>query len=183
MAGSIKKKSRDSLERLPHEGVSSNLGHRFKIERLPFILNFTEKRSAIFSKSGRRPPWPATQGSPESTGFPVSGHRFPRNQLQSNEELNANPSMRYKLATVDWTRHATRGGRWRHCRLVGDLQKRDSKPLHSKEKHGKVEKKIADSPTRRTRPQIHPRAPPISDRNLQLPPIPRARFHVVGLKF
>jgi hypothetical protein len=131
---------------------------------IAFILS--ERGRDFFFTSGRRSPWPSHPTSPESFGFLDFDHYSTRNQHQTNERVNANTSRRFKKATTARGGNVARGGRQRHCRLIEKLLNRDSKHLNPKEEHGEEEKKMVNSPTRRKRAQINPRAPPMINRYL-----------------
>jgi hypothetical protein len=115
--GLITKKWRVSLERLPREGVSSNLGHRFKNGRL---LSSQRKPggtvAVLFSLTAA--PWPATHRS-NQVSFPI--HCLTRDPYQSTEKLKAiSPDAEMKAKTARFNRTAPKGGRpssysrWRH---------------------------------------------------------------------
>jgi hypothetical protein len=90
--GLYKEKVQGSLEKLPHEGVSSNLGRRSKIGRLGFISIATVLIPVAPLKSDRRPPSPPRATSPGKPVSPFSDHYLTRHQLKSKEKLPPNLS-------------------------------------------------------------------------------------------
>jgi hypothetical protein len=94
-------KVKGSLANITAERVSSNLSPWSNLGRLvSFPMKERERRGLLRQ---RRPvaAMADLHGSPESSGFAVLDHQMTRNRHQSNAELNANTSTRFRRATTD----------------------------------------------------------------------------------